>query len=95
MQFVTLTHTTMEKYNFFRNADVEWQKTISIHDKNWYQLKKETVHYPIKYLQVKNTAAYIILIGKLLNTFSVESWKGQGCTTSMLPFDVDCILAVQ
>lgn len=37
---------------------------------------------------MKNTAAYIILIGKLLNTFSVESGKGQGRTTSTLPFDV-------
>ena len=26
MQFATLTHTTMEKYNFFRNADVEFDK---------------------------------------------------------------------
>lgn len=51
-----------------------WQKTISIHDKNLYQLKNCSLSDK-EYLQVKYIAAYIILIGKLLNTFSVESGK--------------------
>lgn len=34
---------------------------------------------------MKNTTAYIMLTGKLLNTFSVESGKGQGYAVSTLP----------
>ena len=74
MQFATLTHTK-EKYIFFRNADVEF-------DKRQYPFMIKT-HINLKncslsdkeYLQVKYIAAYIILIGNLLNTFSVESGK--------------------